>query len=223
MKHHRARIAAFLFADFIFESPKDPKRLVILLHGYEQTGQKMYEKLASVMAPDAAVLSPNGPFPLPRRTQERYRLGYSWYFYDPKSDEYVMDMEIAVQFIKGLVQELGLTHLPITLIGFSQGGYLAPLVAQELKRVDHVIGLGAEYLVDEMALPIPYRADAVHGELDDVVSASDAQVAHQRLMNVQGNETRVKGEFRLLNATGHCIDKAMQKAVAELMAQATKN
>lgn len=208
----RTRVTSFLYVDYFLHLPNDAKRLVVLLHGYEQSGEKMMEKLKGVIPEDAAVLAPNGPFPLPRRTESGYRIGYSWYFWNPITDEYYIDMEIAVGFIQGLIEELALPDLPITLIGFSQGGYLAPFIAQALSRVDHVIGLGCEFLADEMEHPVRYRMDSVHGALDDVVSCENAKKSHQELLR-----RGVKGEFHELAQTGHRIDAPMQAVVSSLL------
>lgn len=209
----RTRVPSFLYADYFLRKPdKDPKRLVILLHGYEQSGEKMMEKLQSVISSDMVILAPNGPFPLPRRTESGYRLGFSWYFWNPITDEYYMDMEIAVGMISELTSRLGISNLPTTLIGFSQGGYLAPFVAQALPQVDQIISLGAEYLVDEITHPAQYRADAVHGALDEVVSAQNSQKSHEQLIH-----RGAKGEFVLLDQTGHRIDSSMQAEVSKLL------
>jgi predicted esterase len=212
----RTRITSFLFADYFFHAPHDPKRLVVLLHGYEQSGDKMMEKLKGVVPNDAAVLAPNGPFPVPRRTETGYRMGFSWYFWNPFTDEYYVDMEIAVGFIaelvRDLVSQLPSPELPITLIGFSQGGYLAPFIAQAMPQVDHVIGLGCEFLVDELEHPVKYRMDAVHGAKDDVVSCENAKKAHQELVR-----RGVKGGFYELADTGHRIDAPMQALISDLI------
>jgi predicted esterase len=172
----------------------------------------MMEKLGSVIPSDAAVLSPNGPFPLPRRTDSGYRLGFSWYFYNPHTDEYLVDMEIGAGFVAHLISQLGLAHLPTALIGFSQGGYLAPFVAEQMPQVNQIIGLSSQYLVEEMQLPVRYRADAVHGAKDEIVSAEVSSEAHRKLL-----ESGAQGEFLLLEEAGHRIDAAMQSAVAELL------
>jgi predicted esterase len=212
----RTRISSFLFADYFLQAPlhsqRMAKRLVVLLHGYEQSGEKMMEKLRDVLPSDAAILAPNGPFPLPRRTDSGYRIGFSWYFWNPITNEYFIDMEIGVSFIRELVSSLGLGALPTTLIGFSQGGYLSPFLAEAMPQVDHVIGLGCEFLTDEIKLPVKYRVDAVHGALDDVVSAEGAKKAHEALL-----KSGASGEFQLLSESGHRIDAAMKAAIADLL------
>src|SRR5262249_30506365 len=152
---------SFLFADFVLKQPVSAKRLLVLLHGYEESGSRIFEKLKDAMPEDAAVLAPNGPFPIPRRSDGGYRMGFSWYFYDASTDEYFIDMEIGVGFVTRLVEELGLSALPTTLIGFSQGGYIAPFVGQALRSVDRVMGLGSQFLKDEMSLPVSFRMDAI--------------------------------------------------------------
>jgi predicted esterase len=213
MKKMRTRVPSFLDAEyFLRNSDTPPRRLVVLLHGYEQSGQRMLEKLQSVIPSDRVILAPNGPFPLPRRTETGYRLGFSWYFWNPITDEMVTDMDIAVGMMTELISRLGFSQLPTTLIGFSQGGYLAPFLAHALPQVDHIIGLGAEYLVDEIPFPICYRADAIHGAKDEVVSPQNSQKNHAELI-----KRGAKGEFVLLSETGHRIDASMQTEISRLI------
>lgn len=209
----RTRVPSFLEAEyFLRDSDTPPRRLVVLLHGYEQSGQKMIEKLQSAIPTDRVILAPNGPFPLPRRTESGYRMGFSWYFWNPLTDEYYIDMEVAVGMMSELVSRLGYSGLPTTLIGFSQGGYLAPFLAQALPQVDHIIGLGSEYLVDEIPYPVRYRADAVHGAKDEVVSPQNSQKSHAELVR-----RGAMGEFVLLSETGHRIDASMQSEISRLV------
>jgi predicted esterase len=81
-----------------------------------------------------------------------------------------------------------------------------------MPKVDHVIGLGCEFLVDELTYPLMCRMDAIHGAKDDVVSCENAKKAHQELIR-----RGVKGVFHELVDTGHRVDAPMQAVISELL------
>jgi predicted esterase len=194
MQIQRTRIPVDLFADYYLRQPAEPKRVFLLLHGFEQTAKKIFAKfdpVLSALGQGYVVLAPNGPFPIPKKVDDdHFHLGCSWYFYDASRDEYYMDMEIGVRFLSGLVIHLGLERLPATLIGFSQGGYLAPFAAQAMPQVDHVIGIGCEFLIDELKPSIGFKMDCIQG---------------------------VPGEFRLIENGGHRVDEAVLEQAADLI------
>lgn len=208
-----------------------PRELIVLLHGYEQIGRAILSRLGAVLPEGARVVAPDGPFPVPRRTTAeertldpsgaRYRMGNSWYFYDFASDEYVVEPDTALDCLTGLVRELGAEALPKWIIGFSQGGYLAGILAGELSDVRQVIGIGAGYLWEEVSRERgtpTFRWDGVHGEKDEYVELSSAERAHAAAvagLGLSGRFVRVAGE-------GHRISAPVQAAVAELLAEGAR-
>lgn len=200
--------------DCELRSPKrEPAReLILLLHGFEETGARLLSKLKSILPDDAVIVAPNALFPIPRRAETGYKLGYSWYIYDPVTGEYIIDMSPALEFLRNAVAQLGYAELPKRVIGFSQGGYLAPFAAQSLGKTTQVIGLACEYLGDELEGPTAFRIDGVHGEKDEVVPAAEARATHAAL------GTRANGgELIVLEASGHRIDDEMRDAVSLLL------
>jgi predicted esterase len=187
--------------------------VILLLHGYHESGKRILSKLSQAFPPHAVVLAPNGPFPLPYRRDEKYRIGYSWYFYDPSQQEYYIDMRVPISYLQQGIQQLGLSHYPKRIIGFSQGGYLAPFLMESLGNIQHIIGIGCEYLSDEWPaqFPIP-RLDAIHGDRDEVIPLSDAQKTY-----LQAHKNKVSGEFYILSGVGHEIDEKVQNKVTELL------
>jgi predicted esterase len=213
---HRIQVPCFAVCDFTLRKVERPKQLVLLLHGYAESGRKIFKLLEPQIGSDAVVLAPNGPFPMPRRIPNGYAVGFSWYFYDDSRDEYFIDMELGLTYLRGVVTGLGLDHLPLTVIGFSQGGYLAPFLGQSLTQTRHVIGIGCEFLAEELKAGIPFRIDAMHGGKDDVVSASRAQSSHTKLLGRVAAQVSIKGEFRLFPETGHEISQEIQASVKSL-------
>ncbi len=191
-----------------------PERVALLLHGYEQNGRYMINKLGPAFDESTYVIAPNGPFPLPKRTDEGYRVGFSWYFYDPKTDDYYIDMSVSIQAIKSLLGKLQLEELPIVIVGFSQGGYLAPFVAKALKARDrHVVGIACEFLYDEVVpYPKEIRMDAIHGEKDTITDPVQAQIAHKKFV-----EMGSKGEFTLIPNLEHRITDQVRDKVNQLI------
>lgn len=223
-KLHSARIEVpgTLISDYVYREVPDAQELILILHGYSLSGEIMMNKLEPLCPESSAVLAPNAPFPIPeRKAAGGYRIGFSWYFYDPTTDEYYIDMKVALEFLEVMVQKLGLSHLPKRVIGFSQGGYLAPFAALQLGNVRQIVGIASEYLpqeIDEVlrssgrSWKLPFRVDAVHGEQDDVVSPVNARKAHQEML-----ACGARGEFVGLEGEGHRLSPGVLKAVSEML------
>lgn len=218
----RRTVPGVLVADFQYrESALSDSRLFLLLHGFQQNGAGMYRRCISALPEDAAVLAPCGPYPLPKRVEGRYSVGYSWYFYDMFRDEYFIDMEVGKAYLRSLLTNLGLQERPTTIIGFSQGGYLAPFFAMEHSSVDQVIGIGCQFLDEEIdaALKarghsaVSFRMDQIHGARDAIVEPENARASHRRL-----TERGVKGEFHLLPEAEHKIDAGVAGFLRQIVA-----
>lgn len=188
----------------------------MLLHGYQESGERMFQKLESSIPPDLEVIAPNGPFPLPEPLKEGgYRVGFSWYFYDDTKDEYYIDPGISVVYLRNLLHELGLASRPLRAIGFSQGGYLAPFLARTDLNLRHVIGIGCRFLEDELPRMQSVRLDAVHGGKDERVNVDEARRSHETLVS-----RGVQGEFRVFPEAGHRITPEMLAAVWQMSSAA---
>lgn len=218
----RAEVPGTLISDYVMRGTPRARELVLFLHGFKLSGRIIYDKLADASPEDAAVLAPNAPFPLPERKEDgAYRVGFSWYFYDPAKDEYFIDMRVAIELVTGLVRKLGFEELPKRVIGFSQGGYLAGLLALELKHVTQVVAVAASHLPEEIdealraqgrAWPEDLRFDSLHGAKDDVVPIEEARKAHS-LLEARGVPCR----FVELADEGHRLSPALQAALRELL------
>ena len=118
---------------------KSSEKLYLLLHGYAESAKKIIYKTEHILDQDASILAPNGPFPLPVRLEDRFKLTYAWYFFDTIKKEYYIDHEYPSQFLKGLTQQVQPKASEVIILGFSQGGYLAPFVGQVIKNCKKVI------------------------------------------------------------------------------------
>ena len=93
MKTGRLNVPVELTADYVQREVGRPERLYLLLHGYLQTGQYIFDKLESHLPAGAAVVTPCGPYPIPEKKEDgSYKVGFPWYFYDTATDEYYIDI-----------------------------------------------------------------------------------------------------------------------------------
>lgn len=192
------------------------RELVLLLHGFAESGERLFKKIEPSLTEElrehSLILAPNAPFPMPHKKESGYSVTFSWYFYEPGAAEYYIDMEPAISFICEGLRAHGAWDLPKRIIGFSQGGFLAPILAARLPAMRQLIGVGCEYLVDEIPgkLPasVPYRVDAVHGSRDESVDPAAARASHQKLM-VSG----VAGHFEMIEGATHRIDDPVRAAI----------
>ncbi len=211
----RMTVSARMPFDTEVREPEHPRQAIVLLHGYSETGGKMLRRLGAVLPPDALVLAPNAPFPqVLARDKAGYEVGFSWYFHDPQKEDYFIDMEVALSCLLELIARRVPAGLPITLIGFSQGGYLVPFVAsREGLRVRRVIGIGCQFLDEELVSPLGFEIHGIHGEADEVVSAETSQRSHEKLISAGARG----GTFTLLPGVGHRITHEVQAEVARIL------
>ncbi len=200
-------------ADYEIREARKPEGLTILLHGYQQNGRILLASLRNCISENHVLLAPNAPFPVPLRTAAGNQLGYTWYFYDPETDVYFYDMSFAVAFLKALVEDLGLNHLPKTLVGYSQGGYLAPFLGLELERVRRVVGINCRFRSETLRPPLSFRLDGVHGARDQLVDPERAHRCHQEL-KAMGQA----GSFTLIPECGHGISGPVRETLKSLLA-----
>ncbi|MBA2403149.1 MAG: hypothetical protein H0V66_00135 [Bdellovibrionales bacterium] len=154
--------------------PESPKSLTLLLHGLDERGLRIFRKIRKFISEDSYIIAPNGPFPIPRVRPERVDFGFSWYFFDPFTKQYIVDQTLALSLLTDLLKQANPHNLPVTIIGFSQGGYLAPLVGYAEKNTKHVIGIGCEFKTKYFPHPPEFTVDAIHGLMDTVVSPAHA-------------------------------------------------
>lgn len=169
------KLGALLSLQTVERKPENPKSVVLLLHGLDERGLRIYRKLLRYLPEDSYVLAPDAPFPLPRMKSDRMDFGYSWYFYDKFQKTYQVDQTLALSLLHSLLKEINPQELPLTIIGFSQGGYLAPLLGYQEKTTRHIIGIGCEFRTKFFPHPPTFTLDAVHGDADSIIPPNMAK------------------------------------------------
>ena len=114
--------------------------------------------------------------------------------------------------LKLIQQELKINN-PIHIIGYSQGGYLAPFVGLKLENTVQTIAINAEYKYNLLPQEkFNFSMHGINGVDDDVVDPINAQNSHQKLLN-QGNS----GQFFLLEDTAHPINDQIHRTLQQLV------
>ena len=197
--------------NYELERGNPEKELLLLLHGFQQSGSTIMARLHNLKGEYATALAPDGLFPVPHRSHGKLHWGFAWYFFDPDTDIYYREMNESVVYLQTLLEKLKLNHLPKTVVGYSMGGYLAPFVGLGLEAVKQVIGINCRFRSEILKERLPFRIDAVHGAEDHLVDPSRARECFEDL-KVHGNE----GEFHLIRNCGHGINRQMLDTLAEM-------
>lgn len=198
----RAKVPASSFVDYYIKESARPKEVWLLLHGYGESSFSIVKRMTPLFPEDVTIVAPNAPFPLPQKVQSTIKLGFGWYFYDSKIDKYFIDFSIACEILKNLIFELGLNETPLRIIGYSQGGYLAPFLGLSLKNTFHAIGINSSTRVDFIKQDLNFCFDQIHGTEDEMV---DFDLAKSRFENLKslGNS----GNFFALDGEKHFLSR----------------
>lgn len=183
-------------------SPTGP--LLLLLHGYLDSGPAFFRRVFANQKPNYSVLAPNALFPIPTPSENGYRETYGWYFVDYERQKTFIAAQVARDYLRDFLEKLGYTNRPIVIAGFSQGGYLAPLIAALLPNCVGVVGIGCGYTADSYPQGLQFPLHAVHGDADEVILPSRSLTQFDELQkNTQENSfTWIPGMTHSLNADG---------------------
>ncbi len=209
----RWQFTSFAQMEGVTRRPQNGHReVILLLHGLGERGKRIFRKLLPFLPQEALIIAPNAPFPLPRNKAGRMDFGHSWYFYDKSEQKYFINQDLAKFWLRDLLKLENPQALPVTIIGFSQGGYLAPLAGLEIKETRLIIGLGCEFRTTLIHKKLPFPMHAVHGEKDEIISMASAQkeIAQLKSLDIHVN-------WHPVPDTGHEITTAMGNVVRSIM------
>jgi predicted esterase len=195
-------------------SVESPSQVILLLHGLGERGKRIFRKLISYLPDDALILAPNGPFPIQRDKQNRLDFGFSWYFYDKFEKTYFINQDLAKSWLKDLLKIENPQGLPLTIIGFSQGGYLSPIVGKEILETQLVIGLCCEFRSSLITKKPEFKLVAIHGEDDEIVSIEAAIHEVEQLKKLD-----MSIDFYPFKDTAHVITSEMGKTIQIVLEQ----
>lgn len=197
---------------------ENPKEVILLLHGLGERGKRIFRRLLANLPKDALIIAPNGPFPIPRVKENKTDYGHSWYFYDKAERKYFINQDLAKFWLRDLLKIENPTALPLTIIGFSQGGYLAPLVGKEIPETKLVVGLACEFRTTLIHEKLDFPMVAIHGDRDVIIPSGMA------LSEIEGlKKIGIQVDFHSVTDTGHEISHEMAKTVQEVLESYAKN
>lgn len=181
--------------------------LLVALHGQGMSGQSLLA-LSGLDARDRHVLAPDGPLPFEKRKKDGITIGHGWYLYTGDQDAFRAELERAeahvLAWIDRVRAEVSVDASRITLLGYSQGGYLAGFLA--LRHAELVRGLVLvstrfkhEFLAAELqSRPLP-SVLVVHSESDLAISWAAAERSVQTLRHAGADvEVDLHGEGHLV-------------------------
>lgn len=192
----------------------DSKALAILLHGYTDSANSFFQRAFTEHLPSFNVLAPNAPYPMPVKTPSGYKEKYAWYFSDPRTGFVLVKPEVSVRYLKQLVTELKFDQHEITLVGFSQGGFLAPHLARVLPNVKKIIGVGCAFRLHDYETLDGFSVDAIHGADDDIITLEQAKKTYEELRAARN----IKGEFHVIPDLKHTMNAEARAALLRSIA-----
>lgn len=214
---HRTSEEKWLFTSFaemhgVTRRVDSPEEVILLLHGLGERGKRIFRKLLPYLPENALVIAPNGPFPIRRNKTDRMDFGHSWYFYDKTERKYFINQDLAKYWLRDLLKIENPESLPVTIIGFSQGGYLAPLAGKEISETRLIVGLACEFRTTLIAVKLPFPLVAVHGDKDEIVTLSSALQESTKL-----KEIGIEVDFNIIKDAAHEITPEMAATVKHIL------
>ena len=198
----------------ILNSGTNPKEAFLLLHGLSERGRRIYRKLYSALPEGSIVMAPNAPYPMPKLNEEKMYMGYAWHIFDKFQNRYVIDKSWSINCLKEIVRISNPKKLPLTIIGFSQGGYLGWEVGLEIPETKLMIGLGCEFRSVLFKTKPKFPLVAIHGADDPVIKADKAFAEVQTLRDMG-----IHCDWHQIEGTSHEISTGVVNQVKEVLKQ----
>lgn len=200
-------------------APNESDSLFVFLHGYSQDMSFLYNyynKDCKKLGHHSVFLQ--APFPLVGRfpldtTPDKKKLlsGYAWYFYDASTEEYLIPYTTPVSWIKNFLEQQFSNKTNIVIIGYSQGGYLAPFLAEQLTNIKKIIGINCSFrydLLEKFECPEVYQ---LQGQADVIVTP---ELSQERFGEFQ-SKYQFKGSFQMLEDETHKLTTSLKKISLE--------
>lgn len=176
-----------------------PKSCLVALHGKGQDGSLLARKLEHLTARGVALLIPDGPYRLESKGRDGLREGHAWYIYTGDQDRFLGSLQISEKDLLGLVEPIldqhQVTRSKTTLLGFSQGGYLAGFTAcRNPQRFGHCVIASArlkhEFLSNELTSGQLPAVLMLHDK-EDPLTQADPVIQSERILMEAGTEVQI--------------------------------
>lgn len=182
------------------------------MHGYQDRAESVMRRLGWLdNQPPFKVLAINGPFPAPVWTGSGFLEAYSWYFRDTDRKLTLIPPTQSAKTIADLVRQIGLDSDSKVIVGFSQGGLMAPFLASQLRRVKAIVTMSSPLPAESYKGVHPLPVYALHGSKDERVPIDRSRDEHQALMR-----KGFGGEFIEFPKLIHKVDLAFSPKIIEI-------
>jgi predicted esterase len=205
-------IAVNIPAHVLLTSDTDSDEFILLIHGFGQTAKSFSERIVEFLG-DRPICAVQAPFPVLSAGRQ---IGYSWYAFDRESNTFQIPISTGVGFLQQTLEHFRLADKIRKVIGYSQGGYMAPFIGLRLPYVKQVIGINCRFKDEDLGrFKIFFRIDAIHGANDAIVDPEKARASHQKLIELGGT-----GTFTILPDTAHELSEPIGRAVTNALSLA---
>jgi len=208
---------------FFEHGNKNPKHLVIFLHGYGSNGEDLIALAPEFQSAvkDAYFISPNAPMELPIH----FFAGYQWFELENRDPKIMYPQIIQANnflddFIKEQLERFKLTYKDLIFIGFSQGGMMALYNSLRAKQqAKATICLSGRFISPkDLGEKINSKPEIclIHGKDDEVVH-------FEHFLQSKTDLTKVGVDFEAheIDNLGHSINFAVVKRVREFLTKIT--
>jgi predicted esterase len=195
--------------DCILDGNESSHVLVCYLHGYQQDCKELYSLFKDNLNPEYLHVFPSGPYSVPVRGKQGWDLKNSWYFFDTEKMYFIRSYEEALNGLRGLLVSF-LKVEKVIVVGYSQGGYLCPHLADFDRRAVACLGLNTRFRHEDTYKHNSVMLTQIHGALDETVEHDRSKRSHSVLI-----ERGHPGEFITVDGTGHGLSKAILNRAQE--------
>lgn len=204
------------------------EEIILLLHGYSEDGTKIFRRLGRHLEEKyknekkkVAIIAPNGLYPMPKafplsgevRTAEELLQGFAWYFYHASTNTFLIDYKVPAQTLGSWLKDINPTQLPTTIIGYSQGGYLAPFVGLEYAKhhqLKQVVGINCSFREDLMTEVPSFPMTLIQGAEDTIIETSLAKERFEKLI-----KRGLRGDYVSVPEVDHKLTPDLAQVVAQ--------
>lgn len=203
----------------LFVPGSDPKRsqeVHLYLHGYGENAEVFAKRVRRFyqdkeLAVDSYFI--NGPFPIPTIKNDMVLYQFAWYFYNPIENKYYIDFQTPVDYIKNVANQFNaIEEKALTIIGYSQGGYLAPFLGSAFENTERVISINASIREDMLPTELTYHLHQIHAEKDEQV---DYDLAKKRFDLLK--DRTLSSEWISVPKEKHYLSEEMLAALVKII------
>jgi predicted esterase len=209
------------------EDFKDVEEVFVLFHGFSEKAATIYKRLGDKIHRHfeshnrkVMVMAPNGLYAMPhfhpleaQGKPEDLLKGYSWYFYHQGTDTFLIDYDVPAVTFKNWIESLVPKDKPVTLIGYSQGGYLSPFVGIELKKVKKVIGINCSFREEKFSRLPDFPLYQFQGDQDTII---DIKLSYERFQKILEKGLK-SGDYIWAKGIDHKLTPELAQMVLDIL------